>query len=145
MLREHLPTGMLGTDPWAGWVVDPSSETSLWFVYCWGKARRHHAPVWATTAGHQHPVSQQPRGTENPDVDSVLSVQRYPLSPRGAAQPSQRESGSRPKHFVSKILWTPWALFQVFSLKAPTGTLPAAMPVPACPRHTRQRCLHKVT
>lgn len=79
-----------------GW-LDPSPETSLRFGYCWGKARRCHAPsVWATIAEHQHPVSKEPRGAVNPDVDSALSVRRYPtpeIHPHeGLPSPARRKA-----------------------------------------------------
>lgn len=81
--ERRCPAGTFPLGHWArtrrraGW-SDPNSETSPRFGYCWRNARRCHAPVWATIAEHQHPVSKHPRGIAKPDVDSALSIQRFP-------------------------------------------------------------------
>jgi len=109
---------------------DPRSETSQRFSYRQGNARRRHAPVWATIAEHQHPVSKQPRGTANPEADSALSEQRYP--PPETHPCEGLPSPARGKRVKAQALrkrspLDPSGLFQVFSVKAPAGTLPAAM------------------
>lgn len=116
-------------------------KSSRRFGYCWRKARRCHVPVWATAAEHQHPVSNEPCGAASPGVGSDTHRQKYIPTKGCPAQPEGKRIKAKAPCKQNPL--EP-GLFQVLSAKAPAGTLPAAMPVPARPGDMWQRCLHQV-